>query len=191
MMRALLAARRGLIYLLPLALLFVALALRVSAPDLLERLSLVCFDLYQKAAPREPGDAPIRVVDIDDPSLRKIGQWPWPRTVVAQLIDKLREAGSAVIAFDVDFAEPDHTSPKLLLPLLAKNGVSAAEPQKLLAAVTDPDQRLAEAMGTIPVVTGFILTDLGLKPGHRSQRLALPLPGTSRSPMSAALRRRF
>ena len=74
MMRALLAARRGLIYLLPLALLFVALALRVTASDLLERLSLVCFDLSQKAAPREAGDAPIRIVDIDNESLSKIGQ---------------------------------------------------------------------------------------------------------------------
>jgi len=54
-MRVLLALRRGLIYLLPLALLFVALTGRVAASDLLERLSLFCFDLYQKAAPREAG----------------------------------------------------------------------------------------------------------------------------------------
>ena len=160
-MRVLLAARRRLIYLLPLALLLVALTLRVTASDLLERLSLVCFDLYQKAAPRPAGDAPIRVVDIDDRSLGKIGQWPWPRAIVAQLVDKLREAGAAVIAFDIDFAEPDRTSPKLLLPLLAKNGVGAEEAEKLLAAVPDPDQRLADAMGTMPVVTGFILTDRG------------------------------
>src|SRR6516164_2827119 len=160
-MRVLLAARRRLIYLLPLALLLVALTLRVTASDLLERLSLVCFDLYQKAAPRSAGDAPIRVVDIDDESLGKIGQWPWPRTIVAQLVDKLRETGAAVIAFDIDFAEPDRTSPKLLLPLLAKNGVGAEEAEKLLAAVPDPDQRLADAMGTMPVVTGFILTDRG------------------------------
>ena len=160
-MRVLLAARRGLIYLLPLALLLVALALRVTTSDLLERLSLVCFDLYQKAAPRSAGDAPIRVVDIDDESLGKIGQWPWPRTIVAQLVDKLRETGAAVIAFDIDFAEPDRTSLKLLLPLLAKNGVGAEEAEKLLVAVPDPDQRLANAMGTMPVVTGFILTDRG------------------------------
>src|SRR6516162_6175830 len=160
-MRVLLAARRRLIYLLPLALLLVALALRVTTSDLLERLSLVCFDLYQKAAPRSAGDAPIRVVDIDDESLGEIGQWPWPRTIVAQLVDKLRETGAAVIAFDIDFAEPDRTSPKLLLPLLAKNGVGAEEAEKLLVAVPDPDQRLANAMGTMPVVTGFILTDRG------------------------------
>src|SRR6516165_3134968 len=160
-MRVHLALRRGLIYLLPLALLFVALTGRVVASDLLERLSLFCFDLYQKAAPREAGDAPIRVVDIDDPSLKKIGQWPWPRTVVAQIVDRLREAGAAVVAFDIDFAEPDRTSRKLLLPLLTQNGVGAGEAERLLAALPDPDQRLAEAMGALPVVTGFILTDRG------------------------------
>ena len=55
-MRVHLALRRSLIYLLPLALLFVALTMRFAASDLLERLSLFCFDLYQKAAPREAGD---------------------------------------------------------------------------------------------------------------------------------------
>ena len=45
--------RRGLIYLLPLALLVVALGARLGASDLLERLTLFCFDLYQKAAPRQ------------------------------------------------------------------------------------------------------------------------------------------
>ena len=160
-MRVHLALRRGLIYLLPLALLLGALTARVVASDELERLSLFCFDLYQKAAPREAGDAPIRVVDIDDDSLNKIGQWPWPRTVVAQLVDRLRAAGAAVIAFDIDFAEPDRTSPKLLLPLLDQNGVGETEAERLLAALPDPDQRLAEAIGTLPVVTGFILTDRG------------------------------
>src|SRR5215470_1411175 len=110
-MRVNLALRRGLIYLLPLALLLLALGLRVTASDLLERLSLLCFDLYQRAAPREAADAPIRIVDIDDASLNKVGQWPWPRTIVAQLVDRLREAGAAVVAFDIDFAEPDRTSP--------------------------------------------------------------------------------
>jgi adenylate cyclase len=170
-MRVHLALRRGLIYLLPFALLFVALIGRVAASDLLERLSLFCFDIYQKAAPREAGDVPIRVVDIDDGSLSQIGQWPWPRTVVAQLVDKLREAGAAVVAFDIDFAEPDRTSPQLLLPLLARNGVRPEGAERLLAVVPDPDQRLAEAMGSVPVATGFILTDRG------ENRLPLPKAG--------------
>ena len=118
--------RTAAIYLLPLAVLLMAAVARIAIPDVLDRLSLACFDLYQRAAPREPVDAPIRIVDIDDASLSKIGQWPWPRGLVAELLAKLRDAGAAVVAFDIDFAEPDRTSAKMLLPLLTQNGVGAA-----------------------------------------------------------------
>jgi hypothetical protein len=134
---------------------------------------------------------PIRVLDIDDASLNEIGQWPWPRTVVAQLVDRLREAGAAVIAFDIDFAEPDRTPPILLLPLLGQNGVGNAEAERLLAALPDPDQQLAEAMGALPVVTGFILTDRGQTPPPLPKAGVSPLWGKSRSAMATAFRRRF
>jgi adenylate cyclase len=160
-MRILAQFRRGVIYLLPLAVLLIAIGTRIVAPDLLDRLSLIAFDLYQRASPREPGNAPIRVVDIDDKSLAKIGQWPWPRTVVAKLVDQLAAAGAAVIAFDIDFAEPDRTSPKLLLPLIAQNGGVQSDAEKLLSSLPDPDQALAAAMRKLPVATGFILTGRG------------------------------
>src|ERR1700738_4577026 len=158
-------ALRGAIYVLPLAVLLGAAAARVAAPDLLDRMSLICFDLYQFAAPRKPeSDAPIRIIDIDDDSLKKIGQWPWPRTVVAQLIDKLHEAGASVIAFDIDFAEPDRTSPKLLLPLMAQNGVGSEEAEKLLAALPDPDQTLPAPGGAGPSRDGLHLDHPGRCP---------------------------
>ena len=160
-MRILAHLRRGVIYLLPMTLLLVAIGVRLVAPDLLDRLSLIAFDFYQRAAPRQPGNAPIRIIDIDDKSLKEIGQWPWPRTIVAQMIDRLAATGAAVIAFDIDFAEPDRTSPKLLLPLIAQNGVGLADAEKLLRVLPDPDQALAVSVKKIPVATGFILTDRG------------------------------
>jgi adenylate cyclase len=163
--------RRTGIYMLPLAVLAFAAIARLAIPDVLDRLSLVCFDLYQQAAPRQPTDTPIRVVDIDDASLAKIGQWPWPRGVVAELVAKIRDAGAAVIAFDIDFAEPDRTSAKMLLPLITQSGVGAADVEKLLGALRDPDERLAQAMATVPVVTGFILADL------RETRIPAPKAG--------------
>ena len=153
--------RRGGLYLLPLAVLLAAIGARVIVPDLLDRLSLIAFDLYQRTLPRMPGNSPIRIVDIDDKSLAKFGQWPWPRTVVAQLVERLAKAGAAVVAFDIDFAEPDRTSLKMLLPLIARVGVDPANAEKLLSTLPDPDQRLAMAMRKVPVVTGFILTDQG------------------------------
>jgi adenylate cyclase len=153
--------RRGVPYLLPLAVLMTAATARIVAPDLLDRLSLIAFDFYQRAAPRAATTSPVAIVDVDDRSLAAIGQWPWPRTIVAQLVDKLGRAGAAVVAFDIDFADPDQTSPKKLLPLLLQDGAGAQQAGELLAPLPDPDARLAQAMREVPTVTGFILADRG------------------------------
>ena len=47
------------------------------------------------------------IVDIDDRSLTTIGQWPWRRDVVGQLVTRLRDLGAATVALDIIFAEPD------------------------------------------------------------------------------------
>ncbi|MGH7047916.1 MAG: CHASE2 domain-containing protein [Stellaceae bacterium] len=160
-MRLLPPFRRGLLQLLPFAVLLASIGLRLAIPDLLGRLSLLAFDLYQRALPRTPGHSPIRIVDIDDKSLAEIGQWPWPRTIVGRLVGRLAAAGAAVVAFDIDFAEPDRTSPQLLLGLLASNGIGPAAADQLLHGLPDPDRQLAAAMRKVPVVTGFILSDRG------------------------------
>ena len=77
------------IYALPLAFLLMAAAARIVAPDLLGRLSLIAFDFYQRMAPRPATNSPVAIVDIDDTGLAAIGQWPWPRTIIAQLVEKL------------------------------------------------------------------------------------------------------
>jgi adenylate cyclase len=151
--------RRGLIYLLPLVALFIALTARLAAPDLLDRLMLISFDLYQRIAPREAGDVPISIVDIDEDSLNKYGQWPWPRGRDAQLVDKLRDAGAAVVAFDIVFAEPDRTSPKLLLAQLQRQGDVAEDTMRALGGLPDPDDALAEAMKSLPTIASFILVE--------------------------------
>jgi adenylate cyclase len=150
---------RGLIYVLPLVALLVALTARLAAPDLLDQLMLISFDLYQRIAPREPGNIPIRIVDIDEDSLHKYGQWPWSRSLDAQLVNKLREAGAAVIGFDIVFAEPDRTSPKLLLAQLNRDGNVDGETSRLLDNLPDPDDALATAIKSVPTVAGFILVD--------------------------------
>ena len=65
------------------------------------------FDLYQRLLPRAGADSPVRVVDIDDASLARLGQWPWPRAMLATLTDRLTELGAAAIGYDVLFPEPD------------------------------------------------------------------------------------
>ena len=90
-----------------------AAALRITDPLPLEELRLRAFDLFQVMKPRVATQRPVVIVDIDEESLKSIGQWPWPRTRVADLITRLTQIGALAIAFDVVFAEPDRLSPAL------------------------------------------------------------------------------
>ena len=154
--------RRGLVYIVPLAVLLLALGARVAVPGALDRLMLISFDLYQRFAPRPASDdGPVRIVDIDNDSLKELGQWPWPRTREAELIDKLRAAGAAVVAFDVVFSEPDRMSPRLLLSELQHQGQINPDTEQLLSSLPDPDAELATAIKSMPTVLGFILAQQG------------------------------
>lgn len=92
-------------------LIAVAVIVRIIDPVPVQIVRNLIFDYYQQIQPREPGDFPVSILDIDDGSIAEIGQWPWPRTRFAELIDKARADGAAAIAFDVVFAEPDRLSP--------------------------------------------------------------------------------
>jgi adenylate cyclase len=94
-----------------LFLLAVLLSIRIWDPHPLEELRLRSFDLYQNIKPRQSSVRPVVIVDIDEESVSAYGQWPWPRTVLAELLTRLYDLQSVAIAFDVVFAEPDRASP--------------------------------------------------------------------------------
>ena len=140
------------------AVLVVAVVLRIYDPFLLQALRFIAFDSYQRLAPQvyDP-DTPVRIVDIDEESLGKIGQWPWPRTVVAELVGRLAGQGASAIGFDILFSEPDQTSPEVVVSRLGP---------ELAKAVTDAyrlgegyDAILARAIAAAPVVLAAALTN--------------------------------
>ena len=69
------------------------------------------FDSYQRLLPRERVSAPATIVEIDEETLAEYGQWPWPRTLVAELATRIAEHEPAAIGFDLLFPEPDRFSP--------------------------------------------------------------------------------
>lgn len=132
-----------------------ALVVRASDPLALALLRNTVFDYYQQLKPRiPPDDMPVRIVDIDEASLAELGQWPWPRTVLATLVQKLVEKGAAVIAFDVIFAEPDRSSINRLLRTLPLDD-QTREMRRLAENFPDNDEVFAAAIRDAPVVTGF------------------------------------
>jgi len=145
---------RRLVGLIPFALLALVLAVHWLDPLPVQQIRAYVFDSYQRLAPRsnDPEASPVVIVDIDDASLGRLGQWPWPRTLVADLVDRLNRAGAAAIALDIVFAEPDRTSPE--------NAVEHWPDTPEVRAIRDldlpsNDAVLAEALGRGPTITAF------------------------------------
>lgn len=152
-LRRFLAARLPL--LASLVVLAGALVLRAADPSFVTRLRDVAFDTFQQIKPRAvPADMPVRIVDIDEAALAAHGQWPWPRTIIARLVERLVEKGALVIAFDVVFAEPDRSS----IPRLARDLASFTDPdtlQRIITTFPDNDVVFAAALAGSRSVIGF------------------------------------
>jgi adenylate cyclase len=150
-----------------IALLVALVALRAWDPAALKLARLKTFDLYQIAKPRVPAARPVVIVDIDEASLNTIGQWPWPRTIVAKLVEKIARGGAAVIGMDMVFAEPDRTSPGLLVDSLPELSEAA---RAELKAVPDHDTILADVIKRTRTVLGQ--SAYNPRPGDTRQALA-------------------
>lgn len=119
-----------------------------------QRLGYLIFDAFHRLHLREPTDPSVAVIDIDEASIARIGQWPWPRTVMAELVTRLHALGVAVIAFDIVFSEPDRTSLGRVLESLG----SEAAGLDFGGLPLDNDTVLARAVAAAPVVMGMAVT---------------------------------
>jgi adenylate cyclase len=147
------ARRFGLTRAICLLLLLALVPLRILDPPPLEEIRLRTFDFYQTLRPRQTTARPVTIVDIDESSLKEIGQWPWPRTIVADLVTRLTQLGAVAIGFDIIFAEPDRMSP----------GIAATsfrdldeEVRNKLRSLPSNDEVLAEAIRHSRVVAGQV-----------------------------------
>ena len=131
--------------------------LRLADPDAMIGLRNLVFDEYQEWRPRpyDP-DLPVRIVDIDDVSLARYGQWPWPRNRLAELIEATAAAGAAAVAIDLVMAEPDRSSPEEIVASLPDTPARRALERAIELGVPN-DAVLAAALAATNAVTGAIL----------------------------------
>ncbi|MEC7761484.1 MAG: adenylate/guanylate cyclase domain-containing protein [Pseudomonadota bacterium] len=145
------AARRfGSSRLLGLILVAALLALRIADPTPVQALRFGAFDLFQQIKPREMTRQPVAIVDLDDASIEELGQWPWPRDRLAQLVETMTADGAAAIAFDIIFSEPDRLSPARL----AERPDVPDSLRDTLADLPDNDEIFAQAIARSRVVAG-------------------------------------
>ena len=163
-------------FIAPMAVLLTAVSLQLWQPYPIEFTRNLVFDQYNRWLPRHEQDSPVVFVDIDEASLARLGQFPWPRSVFADLVDNMTGYGSAAIAFDILFTEADRTAPAEILPVWENLRLSENAPEwqalraAITAQITSPDDALARAMADAPVIMATMMSD-------EAARLAAPKAG--------------
>jgi adenylate cyclase len=122
------------------------------------------FDAYQTLAPRRVESMPATVVEIDEKSLAALGQWPWPRTLVARLVEAIGREEPAAVALDILMPEAD-----------------ALSPERVLARMSHRDPAVVSALGSLPS------NDTTLARALSAARAVLVMAGTA-EPTGMALR---
>jgi len=103
-------------------------------------------DFYFKFRGDEKASDDIVIIDIDEKSLSTLGQWPWERDKIAQILTNLSNGGAGIIGLDIVFAESDKTSPKVF----AKKWDIKKE------NLPDYDEILAQTISTTPTILGYM-----------------------------------
>ncbi|MDR3037961.1 MAG: adenylate/guanylate cyclase domain-containing protein [Candidatus Adiutrix sp.] len=166
----------------PLALIVGLTALAVAAeiqpPDFLARADLKIYDLWLHLQNRKPDRKPASslavVIDLDEAALKEYGPWPWPRFLLAELVQRLVDLGAAAVGLDLDLTAPDQTSPRRLADDLKKFRDLDLNLAGLPEDMLDYDLLLAKAISHLPVVLG---ARGRFAPAAGSEPLAGPAPG--------------
>ncbi|MHC2254501.1 adenylate cyclase [Bradyrhizobium embrapense] len=175
------------------ALLIGIAALRIADPAPVQELRVRTFDNFQVLEPRQKTARPVTIVDIDEKSLAdpRLGQWPWPRTRIADIVINLTRLGAVVIAFDAVFSEPDRLNPDIAADTFSSLD---EEMRARLRQLPSNDSILADAIKNSRVVLGEsggpnVRADLNEKLpvtglamlGEEPQRFMFQFPGLLRN----------
>ena len=102
-------------YLIYLIILILLIALKIANPSFVKSISNLSFDLYQKVFTLKKTDSDVVIIDIDEKSLGKFGQFPWSRSVFAKILEKVNQSNPKAIGFDIFFTEKDKQSPEEII----------------------------------------------------------------------------
>ena len=147
-----------------------SLAVYMAGIPFLHMMELKAYDLhFLSRGPVKPGNE-VAIVTIDEKSVDLLGRWPWPRTRIAELIERLNSYQAKVIAFDIVFAEPDESS-----GINVMRELKARYPERAIKAAfeaaereADNDARLADTLKKSPsVILGYFFFTSGEEVKHR------------------------
>ncbi len=146
-------------------------------------LRLAWFDACQQIFPRQIQSLPAVIIAIDETSLARKGQWPWPRTQLAALVERISTADPAAIGLDLIFPEPDRYSPSQLTNIFPG---APADLAAIAARLPSSDKAFARSLRQAPAVLGLAGLDAPVPVSSRTGKFTPAL--ISGNPTSHTLR---
>ena len=139
-------------YIVFFILLILLISIKIINPSFIKSISNLSFDLYQKIFTLEKRDTNVVIIDIDEDSLGKFGQFPWSRSVFAKILDQLNTSNPKAIGFDIFFTEKDKQSPEEIIKSYNLIPSDIAELQKLKGHDEIFAEKLKESKSIIAVL---------------------------------------
>ena len=118
-------------YIAYLVILILLVSLKINNPSFVKSISYLSFDLYQKIFTLNKNDSDVIIIDIDEKSLGKFGQFPWSRSVFASILEKVNKDQPKAVGFDIFFTEKDKQSPDEIIKSYNLIPTDVTELQKL------------------------------------------------------------
>jgi adenylate cyclase len=139
-------------------------------------LELKSYDIKVRSRGERPLTGQVVIVAVDEKSLKEKGRWPWPRTFMADLTDKISQAGAAVIGFDIFFPEKDRYVPFTTVKEAAKkkdlSDINSKTLIKWLEEVGNSDRLFAESiLRSERAVLGYFVYSEGDRAGDTAEKL--------------------
>ena len=128
-------------YLIFSFILIILIVIKIANPSLIKSVSYLSFDLYQKVFAQEV-ETDVVIVDIDEKSLGKFGQFPWNRNIFAKILDQLNSSLPKAVGFDIFFTEKDKQAPEAIIKSYNLIPSDVADLQKLKS----PDELFSEKL---------------------------------------------
>ena len=125
---------------------------------------------------------PVAIVDVDDLSLKELGRWPWPRSLLGKLVDQLKQQGVVVVATDMMFSEPDLNVVNTIVDTLNSKKLASPEVLSVLNQITpdfEQDGLFAKSLQGLDSVLGMVLLPV------RQQEGVLPPPLLTLTPQQS------
>lgn len=143
-----------LLFICSMALTLATIAGYLLSPSIIRTANLKTIDLIMGAKRTPPDSGRVLIVDIDEKSLARYGQWPWPRDLLSQLLQPIAAGGAASIGLDLILAEPDRTSPVRSRTIHTRES-GATPDDSLSVAAANNDQSLSETLRNGPYILGY------------------------------------